>query len=186
MIEDTKLQLAKTSRRSAVYSGVGLFVLIGSLIFSAAQLRSLSARRSQLLQEIQGLTAEKNKEQETLKKMKGDIAYYASQVTPSVDVYYANDGQRPKANEAAEQLKKLGYDVSVDAGPLKVISQNTYVRYFFTDDKELAEQVQQQIKSLGINAQVQSFAEEPDRKSLGYVRPKALELWLGKRYVPVS
>jgi hypothetical protein len=123
--------------------------------------------------------------QTKLDKMKGDISYYASQLTPAVDIEFANDSQRSEAVEVGKQLKKLGYDITVDDEPLGVKkSQNTYVRYFFGNDEPLARQLQAQVKSLGIDAKVQSFAEEQNRESLGYVRPKALELWLGQRYRP--
>ena len=125
--------------------------------------------------------------QKKLDRMKADIDYYASELTPSVKISFANEEQRSKADAIAEQLKNLGYDASVDDQPMgKRISQNTYVRYFFGSDAALAQQVQVLAKSIGVPAQIQSFAEEEDRAALGYVRPKALELWLGQRYVPAN
>src|SRR5271163_1413199 len=128
MIEDTKLQLAAASRRSAIYSAIGLFVLIGSLIFSAAHLRSLSVRRSQLVRETQELDAKKNELQKTIDKMKDDVHYYASQQIPSVDIFIAREGQLSKANDAAEEIRKLSYDAHVQDEPDPKI-RNTYVRY---------------------------------------------------------
>jgi hypothetical protein len=126
--------------------------------------------------------------QKKLDRMKADIDYYASELTPSVSISFANEGQRSKASAIAEQLKKkLGYNATVDDQPMgKRISQNTYVRYFFGKDTELAQKVQELAKSMGVPVQIQSFAEidEEDRAALGYIKPKSLELWLGQRYVP--
>ncbi len=142
----------------------------------------LSTKNASLMSQI-------SDNQNKLDKMKSDIDYYASQLKPSVIISFANEGQRPKANAVAEQLGKLGYDATVADQPMgNKISQNTYVRYFFGNDLALARTVQEQAKSLGIPAQIQSFAEidEEDREALGYIRPKTLELWLGQRYVPRS
>jgi hypothetical protein len=154
--------------------------LIGLTVREKNKFINLREQNADLIKQI-------SDNQSKLDKMKADISYYASQVTPSVDIEFANERQRSKAAEVAEHLKKLGYDVTVDDEPLGTrITQNTYVRYFFGNDEPLARQVQEQVKSLGINAEVQSFADESNRESLGYVRPKALELWLGKRYVPIG
>lgn len=139
-----------------------------------------------LRQQNANLISQISDNQKKLDRMKADIGYYASQLTPSVNISFANEGQRSKANAIAEQLKKLGYDVSVDDQPMgKRISQNTYVRYFFGKDVALAQKVQELAKSMGVSAQIQSFAEidEEDRAALGYVKPKSLELWLGQRYL---
>lgn len=127
--------------------------------------------------------------QKKLDRMKGDIDYYASELTPSVIISFANEAQRSKANAIAEQLKKLGYGATVDDQPMgKRISQNTYIRYFFGNDAALAQKVQELAKSMGVPAQIQSFAEidEEDRAALGYIKPKSLEFWLGQRYVPAN
>jgi hypothetical protein len=163
--------------------------LISLTVRQENKFQKLRQQNADLSNRNDTLTSQISDNQNKLDKMKADIGYYASVLTPSVSISFANEGQRSKASAVAEQLKKLGYDATVDNQPMgKRISQNSYVRYFFGSDLTLAQKVQEQAKSMGIPAQIQSFAEidEEDREALGYIRPKALELWLGQRYVPHS
>lgn len=60
MIGTDELGKLKTaSRRAAVMSFVGLLFLIGSLVYSASQLRTLESRRNQLNEDISKLKAQK-------------------------------------------------------------------------------------------------------------------------------
>lgn len=60
MIEAQDLQkLSTASRRSAIMSFIGLVIVIGSLVYSATQLRTLEHRRDQLTAEIEKLEARK-------------------------------------------------------------------------------------------------------------------------------
>jgi hypothetical protein len=109
---------------------------------------------------------------------------YTAKLTVTVDIYFANEAQRPKVNEITAQFEKLGYDVNLEDRPRRDITQNSYVRYFFREDEQLAHEIQEQLKSLGVPVDVQSFADLADRASLGEIHPRGVELWLGKRYNP--
>jgi len=161
--------------------------LIYLTIQEKRNLQELRQQRLDLQNQQVSLQRQIDDSQATLDKMKTDIQYYASQLTPSIAISFANEGQRFKANELAGQLKKLGYEVTVDDEPKGVhISFRTYIRCFFQKDDSLARQLQEQLKSMGVNAELQSFAEidEEDREALGYIRPKSVEFWLGRWYKP--
>lgn len=90
-----------------------------------------------------------------------------------------------KADDAAEEIRKLNYQASVQDKPDPRI-KNTYIRFFFEDDEQFAREIQKQIRLVGIDATIQGFADEPDRGVLGYIKPKTLELWLGSKYRPLA
>jgi len=124
--------------------------------------------------------------QQTLDRMKRDVNYYASQVTPSVDIIFANEMQRSKALELAEQFKRAGFEAKVDDEPQGASVKHVYVRFFFDEDEKLACKLQELARPVHVNATIQGFLQVKDRNSLGYVRPKALEFWLGYSFVPTG
>lgn len=67
-VEEIK-RLKASSRRSALYSAIGMIILFGSLLYSYEQLRTLEQRRFDVQGQINKLTTEKNDLQETIDKL---------------------------------------------------------------------------------------------------------------------
>jgi hypothetical protein len=172
---------ARLRRMALTATILPLIVFLAFIYLAAREQGRLQSLRRQSVNLKNQISDNQNK----LEQMKRDVNFYASQLTPSVDIFVAKEDQRPKADEAAEEIRKLNYNADIQDKPDPRI-RNTYVRYFFKDDKQFADQIQQHIKSVGINAEVQSFADvdEADRRALGYIKPKTLELWLGTKYTP--
>jgi cell division protein FtsL len=101
-----------------------------------------------------------------------------------ITIQIASKSQLAKAKEIAGRLRDLGYEVPPDEA-IEIrgvhISNENYVRYFFKSDEDLARQIANQIKAMGIDVQPFSLVGEPD---LGEVHPRTFEFRLGRKYNP--
>jgi len=96
-----------------------------------------------------------------------------------ITIQVAGKNQLAQASLIASYLRNAGYIVPSDEA-IEVrgthISQGTYLRYFFKDDKALAEQVVSEIKATGTDAKLYDLS---GAKDLGEIHPHQFELRLG-------
>jgi hypothetical protein len=101
-----------------------------------------------------------------------------------VTIQVADKTQLPKAEEIADSLRRSGYEVPPqDAIDIRGnhISHGSYLRYFYEQDKPLAEIVLGVINRLGVNAKLYDLS---DAKDVGETHPRQFELRLGLDSVP--
>jgi hypothetical protein len=96
-----------------------------------------------------------------------------------ITIQVADKSQLSQANIIAEDLRKAGYIVPPDEA-IEVrgahISRGTYLRYFFKNDRNLAQQVLNQINLTGAHAKLYDLS---DARDLGEIHPRQFEFRLG-------
>lgn len=105
--------------------------------------------------------------------------------TVGITIQIAYESQLDRAEEIAAQLRRLGYEVPPNE-PIEIrgvhISNYNYVRYFFDEDKALAEQIVNQIRAMGVPVQEPfPLVGNPD---VGEVHRRTFEFRLGRKYKP--
>lgn len=110
------------------------------------------------------------------------IASTSKDQLPTVYLQITDDSQRSDANDLVSALQADGYDVPgielVNPG-----TQNTYVRVFSERNQKYADQVFQQMKTMGFEVQEQDFSKTPLRDK---TPPGVLELWIGHKQAPLK
>lgn len=103
-----------------------------------------------------------------------------------ITIQVADKSQLPQANAIAEHLRKAGYivppDQAIDVRGTH-ISRGTFLRYFFPDDKDLAQKVLDQINATGVHAELYDLS---GAKDLGEIHPRQFEFRLGLNSVPAK
>jgi hypothetical protein len=83
------------------------------------------------------------------------------------------------------QLRSFGYEVppdeAIEIRGVQHISKENYVRYFFSSDEALAQQIANKIRAMGIDVQTFSLVGAP---GLGEIHPRNFEFRLGSKYNP--
>lgn len=94
----------------------------------------------------------------------------------TVYLQIARDDQRGQAGSLRERLLKQGFTVpgiELVAGG----TSNTYIRYFSTDDKQLADKILELMKSMGFNVTTQDFTAS----NQGKIPAGQIEIWIGEK-----
>jgi hypothetical protein len=100
-----------------------------------------------------------------------------------ITIQIAQPSQLDKAKEIAAELRNLGYMVPPDQDIQirGMISNNTYLRYFFKSDELAANRIVNQIRAMGVHVEPYPLIGAND---LGQVYPGDFELRLGRNYKP--
>jgi hypothetical protein len=201
-------RLARSSRAVAFWSAVGALLILSALVYSGFHLRRVQKKTQEAEASLKAKQAELKEVDARLTKAKQTADIYGltlntvsikspeetaaafkravSQVpgAAGITIQIASKSQLAKAKEIAGRLRDLGYEVPPDEA-IEIrgvhISNENYVRYFFKSDEDLARQIANQIKAMGIDVQPFSLVGEPD---LGEVHPRTFEFRLGRKYNP--
>jgi hypothetical protein len=153
-----------------------------------AKLKEVDAQLAKAEQtaHIYGLTLEtvyKKSPEETTAAFKQAVSEVPG--TAGITIQIAYQSQLKKAKEIAAQLRSFGYEVppdeTIEIRGVQHISKENYVRYFFSSDEALAQQISNKIRAMGIDVQTFSLVGAP---GLGEIHPRNFEFRLGSKYNP--